>query len=226
MTTEEKNLIEIGDFFVIYSNATKKPYISEDRECFIFDTMKEADKFIGEDKRFYRNDRSEKLSQKVYCSKYYSYGIRTIVLKKIKGERVRISIEKADVKPRQYLNDETNANVYRLMETRKKKYLRSLKDNMLFCPISISIRLKGQYPKVSYCNALKNNEMYMPLFTTVQEFEKWNSKQANRWRPLGTTISKIEPERKGHSIIINPDSDKLILYNKVIKDVLKEKKKE
>ncbi len=224
MTDGERNLIEIGDYFIIYSSITKKPYITEDRECYVTEMMKEADAYAEKFGNCYRSEKPEKLVRGLYCNKFYSYGIKTIILKKANKDEIRINITKEDVEPKQYLNEDVNADILRLMETKKKKYLRSLRDEDLFCPISINIRLKGQYPKIAYCNAHKHGEMYLPLFTTIQEFEKWNSKQGNKWKPFKTSLEKIDPHRKKNSVIVNPETEKLILYGNIIKDVLKEKK--
>lgn len=222
MTQDERNLLEVANYYVVYSSFTGKPYINENKSCYIAETQKGADSFISNFGNCYKSQAPEKFNQSVYA-KLYSYGIQRITLQKAKGDIVNISLSKTDLKNRQFFNTEANLNLYLLKETSKKKYLRELKNCSIYCPIAIDIRMKKQYPNIHYCKATINGNKYMVIFTTLQEFEIWNKKQNNRWKLLGTTIPKIDQERKGDSLLINPETDNLILDDRLLKDLLKER---
>ena len=64
---------------------------------------------------------------------------------------------------------------------------------------------------------------YYILFTTLQEFEKWNKDKKEDWKPLEINIRDFGRIRKGSPIVINPANDKQIFTDKDIKKMLSKK---
>ena len=114
------------------------------------------------------------------------------------------------------------ASILRLKQTKKRKHLQELENVPFLAAIMLDDRKAGQYPSVHYCYAeLSNGDIYYLLFTTLQEFETWNQTQENKFHPNQTCLQDFTRIRKGHPVLINPLSDKLILTHAQIKGICK-----
>ena len=220
MTDKERNLLELGEYYIIMAADTKKPYIDDDRSVYIYDTIGEALAFCKTHPGTYKDTKPVTLNQRFYCNKFYALGIEKIVLKKVNKEAIIIPLVREDIKNRQFFNHDGNAHINCLIQSKKKKYLRALKNDDLYCPLIIVPRLTKQYQILKYCKATYNNAEYMILFSTIQEFDSWNETQGKKWKPMKTSLVKIEQERHGLPVLINPFSDHLILSSQNIYTVI------
>ncbi len=229
MDDKAHNYISLNKFFRIKTKATKKTYIDEEIRCYLTDTMKEADDIIARLKTIgvetYRENAPESFQKKEYCGLFYEYGITTLWVKFAKEKDARIyEIEKDDVPPGVAYNEDTCADINRLFSTSKLKYLRSLKNEPLFCPVIIDPRFKKQYPTIRYGKAMIKGKEHFIMFSDLKSFDEWNETQDLKWSPFKTSIFSFQDIRKAESIIINPMSEKLILNNQTIKDSFREKR--
>ena len=69
-----------------------------------------------------------------------------------------------------------------------------------------------------YATLKKNMEFYV-FFSTLAEFDKWNSQQRDEWKPLEIYMGDFKKIRKQNPIIINPLSDMLILTGEQVDDM-------
>lgn len=222
MDDKERNLLELGEYHILRSNKTKKPYIDENKQCYVIEGISDIKEMVKNIPDTYY-DKKSTLNQSIYCNEFYSEGIEKIVFRPLKKEEMVIDITKGDIKKRFYANKDANFNLLLLTETSKKKYLRNLKSCSFITPVVLDPRQTKQYPKIHYCSAKIEEKTYFILFSTLQEFDKWNEGQGNTWKPLEVHFKDIEKERKGNDVLVNPLSEKLIIANKHIHEVLKEK---
>lgn len=204
--------------YIILSTVTKKPYLDESGACIITEDMEDAKFYTENIPNTYISDKSDFVRINIIIL----YGADTLIYKGSKQKVQTYALDQKDMSPIEYLNSRCNFLIHQLMQTNKKKYLKELKDIPILCPISIDERQYAKYSYVHYSIGLLNNRQHLILFSSIQEFEEWNNTQKNIWKPLETTIFKIEHERRNAGICINPLTDKLILSDKLLKDVLRE----
>ena len=191
MTQEQVNILTLKEYYMILSDITGKPYIDINFCCYMFDTKSEADVFAKS-----LSDASVKNSQyyrtKNLCTELFSFGIITIKVKeKNKDNFTDIPIDKNDGK-KVYYNPECNRYIYRLRQTKKKEYLRALKDVNFIAPLLIDIRKEAAYPGLHYSFAYLNDDAsYFLLFSTLQEFEEWKRSQMFDWKPMELNLKKF-----------------------------------
>ena len=218
MTIEEKNILTLKEYFIVYSKATGKPYIDVRYGCYLFELRPEAQAFCDEIGNVFINQ-SKQLQQSVYGAEFYSYGIDTIHVKeKQKDVFTDIKITLDDVEKKQYLNRNAVRTIYRLKQTSKKKYLKNLSNCHFLTPVNIVSRVVGQYPQIHYSYATSNGEdRFYLLFTTMQEFDAWRKTQDTFWCPLSVDLNTFARIRKESPVVVNPCTDRLVLNDKLLR---------
>ena len=218
------NLLSINKFNVIMSARTKKPYMTDDGACFLYEINAEASKFCEKTPDTYVEG-PKILKQTEFCNGFYSLGIKKINVQTKTGELVEIPLSKKDV-PRGFYNPKCNFSTLMLKQTKKKKYLNDLKSRKFLTPARVDPRVSGKISVVHYCYAyLKDNkEKMFLLFSSLDEFNEWNEKKEKKmWKPLNIEFKNFDRIRKKNSVVINPLSDKVILNNAQIQTVMKTK---
>lgn len=224
MDREAYNIFTMGEFYLIMSTLTGKPYIDQNYDAYMFETKSDASAFCSSIEGTEVKN-AEHYRIKEHCTEFYNYGIQNINIKRVNDEIVKVPMLKSDVKEQRYYNPIANGNILRLKQTLKKQYLRNLKEAVFLAPVNIEIRYKKQFPRVNYSYAsFTNGEQFFILFTDLIEFEKWNESQNNIWKPMELDLRRFGRIRKEHAVLINPLSDKLILSNKQIKIALEKEK--
>ncbi len=202
--------------------------MDESNSCYMFEVPSDAIAFVSPRKGV-KLDTPKHYTQKNACSLFYSYGIDFIKIKQRgKDDYIVIPINENEVEKRFYAHS-ANQYLTNLELSNKKKYLSKLMDKPLISPIVTSERKVKKYPRLHYCHANFNDDSnnYYLLFSTMEEFDKWNADQERNWMPLEIPLNKFKRIRKNNPIIINPLSDKLLLSDKQLNSVkvTKEKKK-
>lgn len=221
MNKDEINVLTLSKFYQIFSDSTKRLYIDKNFRCYLFEAEREAKQFCEKiEGTYYNTDSSSYIKQSPFVSLCYSLGIDTIRVKSVKREKyVDIKITKEDAR-HQFYNGETEKNILRLKQTKKSKYLKELADSFFISPVMIDKREEGQYPIIHYSYAMiPGGNVYYLLFTTLQEFDKWNDTQNKIYSPNKTTLQDLNRIRNNHPVLINPSSDQLILTDKQIKSI-------
>ena len=236
MDTDAYNALTLKEFYIVKSKETGKPYISEQREAFLFEILRDATPFIEKNPDLYVDDRPQMIKKDVFTSGFYSEGIRCINMMNPKTKKTtQVAISKEECKV-QYYNEELNADILLLKETKKKKYLREMHDKHFLLPVEIRARTPKVYPSIHYVYTLHTDNVtrYYFLFSTIQEFDEWNKE--GKFSPLDVDIktlraivvntfnvnvnykaNKLFPEWKDiqkpqtNGVIINPLSDRLLL---------------
>lgn len=224
METEQESLLTLSPYYIVYSDITKKPYIDRNNSCYLFEVKFDAQNFANELGHASVSE-SAYIKKTTSCTEFYSYGIEQIRIKTRKNkEFVNIKIKEEDI-TKQFYNVLANRAICRLKQTNETKYLRELKGLPFFVPVLIDIRMPKQYPVIHYSYAsFSGMDKYYLLFSTIQEFDKWNKDQENKWSPLGISLDTMGRIRGNDPVIINPIQDKLILTDRLIKTALTEKK--
>lgn len=218
MTKDETNLLTLNKYFQIFSSDTKRLYIDKNFRCYLFQSDLEAKQFCDQLEGTYFNSNSPSyVKQGPFISQCYGLGIEQIRIKTVKNEKyIDITVDKKDAK-RQFYNPVTMRNILRLKQTKKNKYLKELAETLFISPILIDKREEGQYPVIHYSyGLLKDGSINYLLFTTLQEFEKWNDTQKQNFWPNQTSLQELNKIRNNNPVLINPLSDQLILTDKQI----------
>ncbi len=221
MSEDDKNLLTLTPYYVIYSSNTNQPYIDSDGHCIFFEVHIEAEGYIeAVNKKIpdtLKIQDSKQFKIKELCADLYNLGAIGISVHKRAQKPINVFLSESDAKRAKkgtLFNNDTSRYVLRAQETHQKQFLRILKNRPFYAPIIISDRKEKQYPHVSYCYAtFKTNEQFYILFTTLDEFNQWNATQQNEWSPLEVYVSKFDRIRKGNPVLINPMSNKFFLTN-------------
>lgn len=221
MTQDEINKLTLKEMHLINSTLTKRPFLDERDNCYMFELMREASDFVKDHPGTEYG--KAQFHRQIVCNDLYAIGAKHIVIKHANATAVSVEIDKNSVK-KQFYNVPASRLVALIKQTKKKKYLLELNNQTFYMPILIDVRVPKHYPHLHYSYATFNGDDYnYLLFTTLQEFDKWNEAQDNKWKALETTLVKFDSIRKGKSIYINPLYEQLILTDKQLKLISKEK---
>nr|WP_297765562.1 SseB family protein [uncultured Butyrivibrio sp.] len=213
------NLLTLNEYYLLLSKITGKPYIDERRNCYLFANKSDAESFCEEIKDTEISEASHYRMQ--FITDMHRLGVTNIRVMPRSNSIEDIPIEESDLK-KGYVNIEANFNAIMIKQTRKKKYMKALKRAVFLTPILIDPRLPGRYPEMHYSYATTNGEdMYYCLFTTLSEFDEWNKEQPQDWKAVEMPLYKICRIKKKSPVIINPLSDKLILTNAQVSEILR-----
>ncbi|WP_027432040.1 SseB family protein [Lachnospira multipara] len=219
------NILSLNEFYMIMSSKTKKPYINKQYNCYMFDTKKSADDFIAQfpSANIFISDKIKNFKSKVFLEKLYNLGIKNIILE-FKKEKIIIATEKPELRFLLY-NPLTEGYLLQLRQSGGKKYLRDLWNCNFFTAVRVEKRKYAKHPIIQYPFAtIKNNGKFFLLFSSIDDFNKWNNTQECIWSPMEININKFDRIRNRNPIIINPNSDRIVLTNNLIK-IIKEGKK-
>lgn len=216
MEESNKNLLTIDTFCVIKSNKTNKPYLDNNFNCYLFALIDDAKNFTEKNKdTYYENPMN--LTERIFINTFYSYGIKNIYVKQAHKEPIKIPLENDPDTEKLFFNTNLNRNLLRLKQTGEKKYLRNIKDELVYLPINIEARNKAEYTNLKYSYSLFNKIKHFVIFSSIQEFDEWNNTQNNIFKPLKISFNNISRIRKKNSVIINPLSEKITLSDEQIK---------
>ena len=159
---------------------------------------------------------------------FYNQGAKGIlVFLRDTKKSIHIPLLEEEVKSEytQYYNHETNGALNRVQQTSQKQYLTMLATGTFFTPVKIIPRSVGEYPYLHYSYAtFKDPTPYFLLFSTLQEFDRWNGLQDILWQPMEITIDKFGRILGKQPVLINPLSNKLILTHKLQKTAVAQAK--
>lgn len=217
---EQLNFLALKQFYPVYSDKTKRLYIDKQFRCYLFESDYEAKQFCDSIPGIHYDSSCN--VQGGFISMCYGIGIKMLRVKCSSEENFRdISIRAKDVK-RQFYNEDTMRNLLRLKQTCEKQYLQNISDSLFISPVILDPRKAGEYPVIHYSYAvLTQSTIHYLLFTTIQEFEKWNESQGNKYLPNQTSLQELNKVRGNNPVFINPLSDKLILTDSQIKLITK-----
>lgn len=221
MNQEHTNLLSLSEYCTLISKKTNMPYLDKENNVYIFDTLIDANEFIKTAADTTVSDK-EILKPSFFITYMYGLGAENVCVKKgDKEDFITIPVDKADTK-KDFFNPSANRNLLRLLQTGDKKYLRNLKEDIFLCPVKIDKRQAKKYSSIHYaCAKLKDDKKFYLLFTTLDEFNKWNEAQGKNCLPLEVNMIKESQIRRNNPVIINPLSNKVILNDRYLKLILK-----
>ncbi len=222
MKDEDKALLTSIKYFPIKSKKTDNYFIDAQGSVFFFVKEEDAKAFAKKEKDV-QPIPAHFFEMTELVSNLYSLGANSIRIFNSPDDIKTIPIEKEDTK-QGYYNSVVNFNVQRLKHTSAKSYLKSLKDQYLITPVMLYGRRAEQYPVVRYAYGIEPSKnpspKYFVLFTSLQEFDRWNETQGKKFKPVEIEIRRFNTIRKDNPIMINPLSDKLVLTHIQLKKVL------
>lgn len=220
MEREYLKLLADTKYYVLYSEKTKKPFIDKKGNTYAFQIKREADEFIKALPVPCYIEEPITLEQNKQIVTFYSMGSENLRIRKSGEDFKDIPIKANDVPRTIYYNPDLNFDIELLKETSEKQYMDALGRDFFFIPVALPERNMGSFPVIYYVDALlKSGQHYVVLFSTVDEFEKWNEAFKKNCSPLKVKMEKIKKIIKDRDVIINPMSDKLFLLNRQLKDI-------
>ncbi len=220
------DLFTINKYVMIKSTITKMPYIDKNGACFMMNSMSEAKQFTDIRKNTECDELKNYNNIQSLVDTFYQQGIKKINVKlNEKDDFFVYEIKKEDLKTNRYCNHEANFLLIRYHETGEKKYLKALKKCLFITPVALPHREEAQYQEIKYCVLKYSGKRYYLMFTTLQEFNKWNTSQILDYSPLEINFLKADRIRKDNGIIVNPLSVRMLLEDETIQVLNKEKAK-
>lgn len=224
MDREYLKLLADTKYYVLYSERTKKPFIDKNGNTYAFQIKREADEFIKLLPVPCYIKEPITLEQNKQIVDFYAMGSGNLRIRKGGEDFKDIPIRANDVPRTIYYNPELNFDIELLKETSEKQYMDALNRDFFFIPVALPDRSLGSFPVIYYVDAfLKSGQHYVVLFSTVDEFNKWNEIYNKNCVSLKVKMEKIKKIVKDRDVIINPMSDKLFLLNTQLKDINNEK---
>lgn len=214
---EDKNVslpVSTGQYLIL-SALTKRPYIDESRQAYLFADKTAASEFI-------KNQRHGKtvcvdLSReklKTICSRCYAAGAEYIVISESGGRKIRgLSERHLD---KNYYNCRLSADLSLLQHTKKMKYVSDLAECEYIVPIKIT---NGEEVSIVYATVSRGSgEHYLYLaFTDLQEYGRWEKEVGPGWKPLAVDIDGVKRIGRKHGFMINPMGGRFILSMDILK---------
>ena len=193
----------------------KMPYIDELRQSYVFTINGLASAFVKETKGTNKLDVSG-VDFKTVCSDCFGAGATTILMFGNKGEEPMPLLQ--EHLERRFYNGLLTANVRRLKQTKKREYLKDMKNCEFVVPIKI---LNEPEVKVSYATAYTKDSPYIYLaFTDIREFEEWQKLAgADEYKPLKVNATGLKRIGKKHGFLVNVCSNKLALTKDMLKQI-------
>lgn len=210
--------LEQRKYYIIYSSITKRIYLSEDYECFAFETKSDIQNYIEllqeSGKKTYFCESVEMNEKKI--SEIIEQGARTLVVQfRGKDDFFDIKLSGMTTRRKTYTNGMLQGFICLLKQTKKAKYLRNMRKAKFIMPILLDERKDKEFPSFHYVYAtMGKGVQYYVLFSTLYEFEEWNKRQKKKWQCIEIIMEDFDKVRQDNAIIINPLSDALVLSNK------------
>lgn len=196
--------------FIIVSEITKKPYIDEKRNAFLFFHDDDSKKYTEKIKNTTSVDIS-KYDFLEICSYAYSSGAINLIVQGEKAQEV-FRLEKDKLK-KKYYNSNLNANISRYLTTNNKRYIRALSDCYFIVPIKIENHPNAN---ITYATArIKNSPYVFVAFTDLEEYKKWE-KIVKGWKPLEVDAEGFKRIGGKHGYIINPCGRNMIINKNLV----------
>ncbi len=245
LNNEDLNLLTLKEYTTIMSEITKAPFVDKSGACYMFELSHEADLFCENNPHTYKGESRHMNGIKYWISNLYLNGVKAANLKTRESDEFhKVEFSPEDVKQNLYINHETNFHLLQLRQYNLAKDLRALSNGTFIVPVLLPERSEGDYPTINYCYVQRENERLYVLFSNLSEFKTWNASQGNKFLPLATDFIKakrirttkylqktkgiyaqkeLKEEKKKHSILINPLSDKIILTNDLLARAMEKK---
>ena len=227
MNQDEINTLTLTTYYILRSKKTGRIYIDEENTAHLYEVQKDANEYIEKTDDSLYFDKPESVRALFLCTEIYDQGGDRIYVKKANKSGIYIEVtgdyKNKEVK-KQFYNHELNGSINKLRQTLKKKYLREMKDMNLIIPIKIDPRMPKQQQRIhyAYTKLSEKEEMYF-AFSTLKEFNDWNKSQNEQFSPYEMRIGLFIIKHEDKGIIINPETDNLVLTQQLI-GVIKEEK--
>ncbi len=216
MNQNDVNILTKKKYYPIYSTITGRLYMDEAKRCYLFEAEQYAKMFCRQVPGCaYRP--AEYIKPAQFCTVCNTLGIKVICIKlSVSNGFDELSVLPTDGK-RQHYNAYAMKRLLLLKTTKKRKYLAELDKAKFIAPLIIRSRQPKEYPTIHYATATLGNYTFLPLFTTVQEFEHWKEKAKVPFVPHETTLLELSNARKNLPVIVNMEDDRFVLTDEMLK---------
>lgn len=193
-------ITDLNEVFTAISKKTGKPYIDDEKKGHIFTSPKSANKFKEETKDEIEIDGPKYVDFEILSASMYQAGAASIcVHNENKTEDEKISAPK-----KKYYNPETNFALDRLKETRRKKYLRMLKNATFLVPCEIKNGIE-----IYFAVAKAEENEFILAFTDLDEYQLWE--EGKNYEPLMLTSGEIKQIAKERNVIVNITGNRYVI---------------
>lgn len=193
--------------FLVIDKRTKRPYINEKRESFLY-LNSEIAKIICSKNDFFGLLNVDKNSYMDIKSLCLLSGAKKLIIVGDNSSDVKVeNLIKEELKP-MYYNSQLSANITNLLITKKQKYLLDFKDCNFIVPVVVK---DDDRQSISYVagNTKDNSFLYL-AFTNLSEYNKWSKSFPNA-KPLEVDSISLKRIGKKHGFIFDPNGNKFIL---------------
>lgn len=211
---------EINEAYTITSSKTNGLYVDEDNTCYVFSSKTRAEAFIltRPELSFDGPKYYTLTSLMTYC---YAAGA-TVMQLTIGTVREKMPLAESMLESR-YYNNQLNRVITHLRQTKKKKYLKELKDCEFIMPARIEENDNGV--SIFYAVAqIENGEEFKYLaFSDLDEFGVWSG-HVPGWSPIKMTYRSMWRISRHHGVILNPYGRKFTIQREHMEYIEEEAK--
>lgn len=198
---------------LIINKKLNKPYVSEDRESYLYLNKEIAKIMADKNEKFDVIDVSDKSLLDIKSLCFLCGALKLLIIGNSTNDIKIEELIKEDLKP-MYYNSNLNANINNLLSTRKQQYLLSMKGCKFIVPVVVK---DDEKQSISYLAAnTKNNSFFYVAFSDLSEYNKW-SKDFPQSQPLEVDSISLKRIGKDHGFIFNPSGNKFILTRDMLK---------
>lgn len=225
---EGYELLNDFPYYGIFHKKTKKLYINHNRQSFIFKDHTEAQKKIYEtDENLYSEiiNLPKKTTIDDYINNLYESGISSILYIKKDKTTQEIKLISYYKLKKKFTNPAAEMVKTRVQQHLGKTTLQAFYNIKFIVPSKIVTEKDIQKIEYLLINNKETNNEYLPIFTTLDNYNKWNKKTGQELEPLLIPMKIIKRISGIDGIIININtSDPLYLNKKLLDYIRKEKK--
>lgn len=207
--------MENKGYYIIMSQKTGKPYLTDDDHCKMFVSQIAAERFCMDKEGLFVEGPNFTSNEDIMFSCKQAGALYLDICTDKKTDEKKIGYN-----PKKYFNRDLNAAIFHLKDTKRSVYLKQMGDCMFIIPCLVE---KGH--EIIYGAAQIGDTLYTLAFSDLDEYNAW--READNYRPLELSFTELIRASAGREIIINISGYRYVLTRQKIDKVLqaKEEKK-
>lgn len=206
--------MENNGFYVIMSQETGKPYLTENDHCKLFMSKLPAEIYCRDREGLFIEGPNFLSANELMFSCKQAGALYVDICTEKKTEEKKIGHN-----PKKYFNRKLNAALFHLKDTKKSVYLKKMASCMFIVPCLIE---NGR--EIMYGAAKIGDDIYSLAFSDLDEYNSWVD--AETYMPLELSFPELMRASAGREIILNISGYRYVLTRKKIEKIVEQMEKE
>lgn len=208
---------ELNKLYILESEETGLPYLSRQKECFMFpriqDAEAEAQKIPGTSVSPPKLQNVKAISRACFMA-----GADKIVVK-AGNQKEELVLRETDMELSFY-NHSLASTITLLKQIKETEYLYQLGSCNYLVPAKVTS--DGESVTISYAvarHSIQEDMISYLAFSTLSEFSAWQAKAGKEWQPILMHYKKLRRLCGTDGFIINPEGGRLVIGKSMIKKI-------